>query len=206
MKYLAILSIMIGLSFVSLGESALFADEENQNVEIFVGGKKYNSFGGYRDEKIKQALEREQRLHARDNNADPQDLQDMFNEAVQGSPNHPDLKFDPAKLKTVYIKKPDSGSVPASSRPYKSFLNLDPLTHTYTVLNQLGFDQGIHKVISEFSLTKPQISNVVNAEDLEKVLENSFGTIHEPLLLISDKKALRVMRLESDDPNQTQKR
>jgi len=63
-------------------------------------------------------------------------------------------------------------------------------------LNQLGFDNGIHKVVSEFNLGPRRESKVVSAQELERVLRNSFGDSTQPLLLISDHNNLRVMALE----------
>jgi hypothetical protein len=201
MKYLAFKSICLVSFFLVLGTGPLSAGEDPaQPIEIFVGGKKYKSLEGYHEEeKMNEDLARQKT--AKQENVS--EVRQMFDETLRTSPNSLNLKFDPNKMKTIYIKEPVFNPPPSYSADFltsKDVPHKDPFTHSYTTLNRLGFDQGIHKVISDFTLReKKWKGQAIDSADLERVLRDSFGESTRPLLLISDKGKLRVMELDSQD-------
>jgi hypothetical protein len=194
MKYSKIRWAFYGLlCFLPLGASAFGAEEgTGKPIEIFIGGKRFDSLEGYRAEKFQETLKAE-----RDN----AEVQGMFDEALRAAKGPLDLKFDPAKLKTIRIQKPASEAPSKTLAVSDAVAPKDPFTHSYLILNKIGFDAGIRKSISEFAGTDVLYGQRVRAADLENVLSESLGNIQHPLLLISDQKKLRVMVLDPQSPD-----
>ena len=208
MKYLGI--ICLGWLIFSWGAVMSRADDAagGSSVEVIMGGKRYDSLKRYREEEAQQAEDKitnvpQSAVSAPDN--ETEDRQ-MFDQAMHDSKDPSELTFDPAKMKTLYIQKPTVKPAPATAlrTPASGISGKDPFTNSYQLLNQLGFDSGIHKVVSEFAIGPRRESKVVNTKELEKVLRNSFGDSNQPLLLISDHNNVRVMTLEpSGDDHST---
>jgi hypothetical protein len=204
MKYLV---IKCGgwLVLLCLGTGMLFADDGGQQpIEIFSGGKKYASMEVYRQEEkmnsqpVEKKDEAGEATSAEDNFSE---TRQMFDDALRTAKNPLSLKFNPTKMKTIYIQKPVAASslakAPAAFRASKSSIfTKDPLTQSYILLNQMGFDQGVHNVVSEFTLGKQWRGTAIDSSDLERVLRDSFGDSTQPVLLISDRGKLRLMELD----------
>jgi hypothetical protein len=191
MEYLKITAIAIMI--LGLWPPGLLGAEPSaEHIEIFVAGKKYGSVEGYREDKDSQAVKDAQTGDVSDDSV--QDMRRMFSEAAHAAKNPLSLKFDPARMKTVYIKKPVA-TVVLSAGPQDI---KDPFTQSYTRLSQVGFDRGVHRVISDFMLSaKNNPMQVVKTDELEGVLRHSFGGSNAPLLLISDHNTLRIMALDN---------
>ena len=190
MKYSKIRSVCFCLLWCwPLGACSLDADEgKGKPIEIFISGKQYDSFEGYRRQKSKESLEAQE---------DNEEIQTMFDEALHASKSPVDLKFDPKKVKTIHIKKRASEASSKIPVTPELITKKDPFTHSYLLLNQMGFDAGIHKVVSDFTDTEAKASQkVVSAGDLQEVFKDSLGETGQPLLLISDQKKVRVMMLD----------
>jgi hypothetical protein len=198
MKYLPMIGMGALICWLSTA-GPLFAEPTADHIEVIVGGKKYESMEGYREDKVSQTEEAPSAAKSVSDGSDD-DIRRMFSEAAHAAKNPLSLKFDPAKMKTIYVKAPAPAAaptVPASSK--------DPFARSYTLLNRVGFDHGVHSVISDFMLTqKTGPLQVVKTDDLEQVLRHSFGGSNAPLLLISDHNTLRIMTLDNGkDPAKT---
>ena len=182
---------------------------EARRVEIFVEGKKYDSLEEYREEEKNKILEAVAATQKEDSPVDHKkedldELQDMFGQAVRRAQRPLDLKFDPRKVKTLYLKNLSSrqqpkkvGQDPVSLKGQGSAV-ADPFAPSYAVFHQAGFNTGINRVVKDFTVGNeaPGDPRRVNAQDLERVLQKSLGMYDGPLLLMSDQKRIRVMVLE----------
>jgi hypothetical protein len=197
--------LVAGLFWISSSSPEIRAQESSaQTIEIFSGGKHYDSLEGYR----KKGEEDQGAIGLENSGMDFSEVRQMFDDAVRTSTNPLDLKFDPTKMKTIVIE-PLDGAAPApgpSRSPLGNEPIKDPFIHSYTLLNKLGFDTAIKEVVTEFAVapTGGREKAVVNTKDLERVLRDSFGDSNQPLLLISDDNKLRVMTLDPSelDPKQ----
>jgi hypothetical protein len=210
MKYSVIFSKQ-GLKFlvVILLGSGLFCPEADAEetagrpIEIFSGGKHYESMEGYRN----KAGDQKDAIGLEDSGMEFTEVREMFDQAVRSSTKPLDLKFDPTKMKTIHIK-PDDAVVASpgfshSLEPKDAIK--DPFAHSYTLLNKIGFNTAIKDLVSEFAAapTAGREKKVVDANDLEKILRDSFGESNQPILLISDDNKLRVMTLDPKDLDTT---
>jgi hypothetical protein len=194
---------MVGVLAFGAAAGTLSAAEEGDSIEIFVGGRKYDSVEGYRDEEKKnEELTQQKTQAAQDVSTPAQDniseLREMFDDALRSSNTPLDLKFDPTKMKTVYIQPPPAAvEQPVAAKEFTT--TKDPFRHSYLMLSQVGFNDGIHQVISDFKVSKRWKGGAVSAGELEEVLQKSLGESSGPILLISDDNKLRVMQLEPQD-------
>ena len=106
-----IFNAMVWVLAFGAAAGTLSAAQEGEPVEIFVGGRKYESVEGYRDEEKKNEELRQQKKQAAQDGSTPaqdniSELRDMFDDALRSSKTPLDLKFDPTKMKTVYVQPP----------------------------------------------------------------------------------------------------
>jgi hypothetical protein len=77
---------------------------------------------------------------------------------------------------------------------YKQFLP------SFIAMRKIGFETGITKVIEDFQINNKGVVSYkrLKSSDLESVLSQSFseGSYQGPILLISDKKKVRIMTLD----------
>ncbi|GEM_PF-5958350 len=182
---------------------------EAKRVEIFVEGKKYNSVEEYREEESNESLNVSATTQTEggplgNKKQDLDELQDMFAQAVRHAQRPLDLKFDPRKIKTFYLKNFPQAQQPQENDRFSLSLKgqgsavADPFTRSYAVFHQAGFNTGVNNVVGDFTTEKdqPADSKRINTQDIQRVLQESFGVYDGPLLLMSDQKKLRVMVLE----------
>ncbi len=203
MKYSGKFIVVVLIGTVSLCVQGNAQEPEGGAIEIFSGGKHYDSMEGYR----KKAGEEKDVIGLENSGVEFTEVREMFDQAVQSSATPLDIKFDPTKMKTIHIKPADAAVVPSGDSPAVESRETikDPFVHSYTLLNKIGFNAGIKDIVSEFAAapTAGREKKVVSAKDLQKILQDSFGDSNQPILLISDDKKLRVMTLDPKDLDTT---
>lgn len=180
-----------------------------ENVEIFVQGKKYDSFGEYRDEEKKKNLDSRIAAEKRNSAIGPKkqnldEFQMMLGEVMFRSQLPLELTFGSGQIKKFYFKdflnaRPeDKTSQDASLAKDQALVVADPLARSYEAIHQVGFNAGIDRVVDEFTVGKDRSAGLekVGAKGLEQELKEASVVYDGPLLLMSDQKTIKVMALE----------
>ena len=87
------LAILCAHAFFFTASAALSAEETQGNIEIYVGGKKYNSIDEYKRYKIEEALKKNQEKEAAEKsaNTDLSNLAEEIGKAIAALPGSENL-------------------------------------------------------------------------------------------------------------------
>lgn len=206
----AALVCMLGVSFsLSLGGLAL-GNSRDGSIEIISGGVKYESLLIYK--------EAERERNQRENVSRRQEFSDASVKYIQALLK--DMQRHNQLLLNFLSEMPNIWNVNAGQSPTLSkgklmiepFLRqspeesnnaYDPFLQSYIAISRIGFNTGVNKVIEDFQAEKGRAFSYkyLKKKDLEMALSQSFteNGYEGPILLMSNKKNIRIMALQSQE-------
>ena len=203
----AVSVLMIGGAFLFFLGKLASGNSQGESIEIISGGIKYESMETYRE------AEREKRESvSKIYETSVKYIQALLKNMQRHS--QPPLNFLSA-VPNIWnvnadqyptLHKVDIGLEPirsqSSEEDDKAY---DPFLLSYVAISKIGFNTGVNKVIEDFQAEKGQTFpyKLLRKKDLEMVLSQSIteNGYEGPVLLMSNKKKLRIMTLQSQEKN-----
>lgn len=188
------------LSFLFSNYCWALENSFNAPIEVISAGKKYQSFQDYKNAGHGQIQKDKAVVHFHGlEELGMENIQSILT-GIQKRSFMPLVYFcgmPYLKEKASSFNKDDEAGTQLSKESEKL---PDPL---YVAISRVGFNTGVMRVIEDFQKDKTQGLSYksLKPKDLEIMLRDSFaGDDYDgPILLISDKKKLRIMTLESDN-------
>ena len=195
------MACMIGACPLFMQDRAASADSKGEPIEIISGGIKYGSIEIYKEaeREKKENVSRIYETSAKYIQALLKNMQRSLN-FISVIPNIWSVNADQRPIlneEEIVLEPFDLQSLEEDNKAY------DPFLQSYVAISKIGFNTGVKKVIEDFQAEKGQSLSykLLKKKDLEIVLSQSItkNGYEGPVLLMSNKKKLRIMTLQPQE-------
>jgi hypothetical protein len=201
---------MIGGAFSFFLGKLASGNSQGESIEIISGGIKYKS--------IKTYKEAEQKRNEKKIVSKPDGFEETSGKYIQALLK--DIQRRSPVSLNLFSAMPNIWNVNADQCPTLCKVGIgiepiqfqsseednkayDPFLQSYAAISRIGFNTGVNKVIEDFQAENGQVISYkrLKSKDLENVLSQSItkNGYQGPVLLMSNKKKLRIMTLQPQE-------